>query len=143
MLQIVALLRCSDGEGRFRDAAQQRNGGNNMRQTMLSLAPAATPSRPTWFDTVGGQENRQTFDDLAELARHVVRISEGRGLRLSAQQVIACATGLEPFPAWSIYALGEDGAEDWLGHAAVQGAARERLEAAILAARKNGPRRAA
>jgi hypothetical protein len=93
------------------------------------------PIRPTWFDTVLGFENRQAFDDLAELARHIVRLAAGCGLRLATGPTTSCAVGLEPFPAWSVYLVDDAGGEEWLGQVAMQSTPRERLEAEIHTAR--------
>ena len=112
-------------------------------QNALALDDPTRPTQPTWFDTQAGQEDRLTFADLAELARHVVRLAAGRGLRISAAPLTTCAVGFSPFPAWSIYLLTDDGGEDWLGHAAVQDIGRDRLEAAITTARGAGQARAA
>lgn len=115
------------------------------RQSRLGLDDPSrpVPTRPSWFHADSGQEDRLSFETLAELARHIVRRSEGRGLRLSALPAITCVCGLDPFPAWSVYAQGEHGDEDWLGHAAIQEISRDRLEAAILAARGASQRAAA
>jgi hypothetical protein len=112
-----------------------------LRQSTLELVRQTVPAQPTWFDTVAGQENRLTFADLAELARHAVRLAGDRGLRIATSRAMTAACGFDLFPAWSLYALDPHGGEEWLGQAAIQQAPRERLEAAILAA--HGRRHAA
>lgn len=117
------------------------------RQSGLELDDPSrpVPTRPSWFDTAAGQENRQSFADLDELARHIVRLAGDDGLRLAAEPATVAVVGLELFPAWSCYRLTPDGGEDWLGHAAIQATPRARLEAAIARAHAAHltPRRAA
>lgn len=93
------------------------------------------PTRPTLFCWAGGQADALRFDNLDELARKVIDLANGRGLRLALHAATTAYDGFELFPAWSLYALDDAGGEDWICHAAVQATPRERLEAAILRAR--------
>jgi len=92
------------------------------------------PSAPTLIPP--GLSRPLQFTDLDALARHIHRRRGGRGLRLS--RIVAQYGGSDTFPAFEVRWL-VDQDEEYAFTVAIQGRARETLEAALEAANPDRP----
>ena len=116
------------------------------RQTALDLDDPTrpVPTRPSLIHFEGGQAQIEAFDDLDALGRRIVQLAgDVAGLRHSERAWPCAFPGLEVFFAWSIYRQAADGAQTWLGSAAIQQQPPAALAEAIARARAAGEGRRA